>query len=118
MAGSEGLTMMKRLFIVALCCMTFIIIACGATKQQSTASNPANSQANKNQTSGAQANDTKVDNADAMDTKASKLTPHKISMAGGKSLTLNLPSDFDIVIAAQGLKRPRFFAKSPDNRIF
>jgi glucose/arabinose dehydrogenase len=98
--------------------MTFTIIACAATKQRSTASNSANPQANINQTSGAQANDTKADKADAMDTKALKLTPHKIPMAGGKSLTLNLPSDFDIVIAAQGLKRPRFFAKSPDNRIF
>jgi hypothetical protein len=118
MAGNEGLRMMNRLFTVALCCMTFTIIACAATKQRSTASNSANPQANINQTSGAQANDTKADKADAMDTKALKLTPHKIPMAGGKSLTLNLPSDFDIVIAAQGLKRPRFFAKSPDNRIF
>jgi glucose/arabinose dehydrogenase len=47
-----------------------------------------------------------------------KLTPHKIALGGGKSLTLNLPADFEITLAAQGLKRPRFFAKSPDNRIF
>jgi hypothetical protein len=31
---------------------------------------------------------------------------------------LNLPSDFEIIPAAEGLKRVRFFAKAPDGRIF
>jgi glucose/arabinose dehydrogenase len=106
--------MKRRLFAVVLCCLIFTIIACGVTKQESTASNSASphsdTQANKE--------DAKGENETAIDTKVLKLTPHKVSLAGGKILTLNLPSDFDIVIAAQGLKRPRFFAKSPDNRIF
>ena len=46
------------------------------------------------------------------------LTPHTITLASGKSFTLNLPEGFDISIAAQGLKRVRFMAKSPDGRIF
>ncbi len=48
----------------------------------------------------------------------SRLTPHRISLANGRSFNLNLPSNFEISIAAQGLKRIRFMAKSPDNRIF
>jgi glucose/arabinose dehydrogenase len=49
---------------------------------------------------------------------APKLVPHRISLANGKSFDLNLPEGFDIRVAAQGLKRVRFMAKSPDNRIF
>lgn len=47
-----------------------------------------------------------------------RLTPHKISLATGATFNLNLPAEFEIMPAAQGLKRPRFMAKSPDNRIF
>jgi glucose/arabinose dehydrogenase len=47
-----------------------------------------------------------------------KLTLHKISLADGKTFELNLPEDFDITVAAEGLKRVRFMARSPDNRIF
>jgi len=43
--------------------------------------------------------------------------PHSIRLANGKSLVLKLPANFTINIAAQGLKRVRFMAKSPDNRI-
>jgi glucose/arabinose dehydrogenase len=50
--------------------------------------------------------------------KAIKLTPHRISLLSGKSFDLNLPEGFEIRVAAQGLKRVRFIAKSPDNRIF
>lgn len=103
---------MKRMFAVVLCCLTFTVLACATTKQPSVASNSTEPQADKNQTPA------KTENETAIDTKPLKLTPHKIALAGGKSLTLNLPADFEIVIAAQGLKRPRFFAKSPDNRIF
>ena len=39
-------------------------------------------------------------------------------MSNGKKFTLNLPQEFDITVAAQGLKRVRFMAKSPDGRIF
>ena len=43
---------------------------------------------------------------------------HRIKLANGKSFDLKLPDGFDISIAAQGLKRVRFMARSPDDRIF
>jgi glucose/arabinose dehydrogenase len=49
---------------------------------------------------------------------AQQLTPHRLTLAKGKTLTLNLPSNFTISIAAQGMKRLRFLTVSPDNRIF
>lgn len=45
-------------------------------------------------------------------------TPHPLTYAPGKQITLSLPEAFDIGIAATGLKRVRFFAKAPDGRIF
>ena len=45
-------------------------------------------------------------------------SPHTLAYAPGKSITLSLPGLFDINIAASGLRRVRFFAKSPDGRIF
>ena len=47
-----------------------------------------------------------------------RLVPQKINLSGGKSITLNLPTDLEIIPAAEGLKRVRFFAKAPDGRIF
>ena len=47
-----------------------------------------------------------------------KLVPNKVTLKNGKSFNLNLPSDFEIIPAVEGLKRVRFFAKSPDGRIF
>ena len=49
---------------------------------------------------------------------AQRLTPHHISLANGKSFELNLPNGYEISVAVQGLKRVRFMALSPDNRIF
>ncbi len=49
---------------------------------------------------------------------AEKLTPHPIRLADGKTLTLSLPANFTINVAAQGLRRVRFMTRSPDNRIF
>ena len=46
------------------------------------------------------------------------LTPHHIKLANRKSFTLNLREGFDIAVTVEGLKRVRFMAKSPDNRIF
>jgi glucose/arabinose dehydrogenase len=43
---------------------------------------------------------------------------HHITLANGKSFDLKLPDGFGITIAAQGLKRVRFMARSPDDRIF
>lgn len=45
-------------------------------------------------------------------------TPHTLTYAPGKSITLSLPESFDINIAASGLQRVRFFAHSPDGRVF
>src|SRR6185503_8990051 len=47
-----------------------------------------------------------------------KLVPHQIKLANGKTFALNLPREFDISVAAEGLKRVRFMARSPDGRIF
>jgi glucose/arabinose dehydrogenase len=47
-----------------------------------------------------------------------KLAPHKITLKNGKSFSLNLPAGYEIIPAAEGLKRVRFFAKAPDGRIF
>lgn len=47
-----------------------------------------------------------------------QLTPHKVTLKDGTSFNLNLPEEFEIIPAAEGLKRVRFFAKAPDGRIF
>lgn len=47
-----------------------------------------------------------------------KLVPQQIKLKNGKQFSLNLPSDYEIIPAAEGLKRVRFFAKSPDGRMF
>jgi glucose/arabinose dehydrogenase len=49
---------------------------------------------------------------------AQTLTPHPVHLSKGKTLTLNLPGEFAIDVAAQGLRRVRFMAWSPDHRIF
>jgi glucose/arabinose dehydrogenase len=49
---------------------------------------------------------------------ALRLVPHTIKLANGKSFSLNLPEEFDISVAVQGLKRVRFMTKAPDGRIF
>jgi glucose/arabinose dehydrogenase len=47
-----------------------------------------------------------------------KLTPHRVALSGGRSFNLNLPEGYAVTVAAQGLKRARFMAASPDGRIF
>lgn len=47
-----------------------------------------------------------------------KLAPHKINLKNGRTFNLNLPADYEITPAAERLKRVRFFAESPDGRIF
>jgi len=51
-------------------------------------------------------------------TPAQQLTTHPLHLANGKSLVLNLPPNFTVNVAAEGLKRVRFMAISPDNRVF
>jgi len=50
--------------------------------------------------------------------QTSALTPHRITLGNGKTFELNLPGDFEIKVAAEGLKRVRFMALAPDGRIF
>jgi glucose/arabinose dehydrogenase len=52
------------------------------------------------------------------DNPAAKLTPRRITLQNGKSFSLNVPEEFEISVAAEGLKRVRFMAKAPDERIF
>jgi glucose/arabinose dehydrogenase len=47
-----------------------------------------------------------------------RLVPQKVTLKTGKSFNLNLPANFEVVPAAEGLKRVRFFAKAPDGRTF
>ncbi len=47
-----------------------------------------------------------------------RFRPHRITLANGKSYVLNLPEDYDITVAAQGMSRTRFMAQSPDHRVF
>ncbi len=47
-----------------------------------------------------------------------RLAPQKITLKNGRTFSLNLPADYEIIPAAEGLKRVRFFAKAPDGRIF
>ncbi len=47
-----------------------------------------------------------------------KLVPNRITLKSGRSFNLNVASEFEVVPAVEGLKRVRFFAKSPDGRIF
>ncbi|HEY0461264.1 MAG TPA: hypothetical protein VGC97_19165, partial [Pyrinomonadaceae bacterium] len=47
-----------------------------------------------------------------------RLVPHRITLKSGKTFSLNLPADYEISPAVEGLKRVRFFAKAPDGRIF
>ena len=54
-------------------------------------------------------------------TRPLNLTPNQITLTSGRSagtFSLNLPREFGISVAAEGLKRVRFMAKSPDGRIF
>ena len=53
-----------------------------------------------------------------VDSRPLKLTPHRIVLSKTKKFSLYLPAGFEITVAAQGLKRARFMAKSPDGRIF
>ncbi|MEO1094525.1 MAG: glucose/sorbosone dehydrogenase [Cyanobacteria bacterium J06638_28] len=46
------------------------------------------------------------------------LVPNAIALADGTTFNLSLPPEFQITVAAEGLKRIRFMAQSPDNRIF
>ena len=46
------------------------------------------------------------------------LTAHRIELDDGRQFDLQLPAEYTISPALQGLKRVRFFALSPDQRVF
>ena len=46
------------------------------------------------------------------------LTAHRIELDNGRKFDLQLPAEYTISPALQGLKRVRFFALSPDQRVF
>lgn len=46
------------------------------------------------------------------------LTEHQIQLKKKSPFALRIPQSYRISVAVEGLERPRFFAKSPDNRIF
>ena len=47
-----------------------------------------------------------------------KLVKHPVRLNSKLSIDLKIPEGYKIAIAASGLNRPRFFAKSPDGRLF
>src|SRR5678815_4857670 len=49
-----------------------------------------------------------------VDSRPLKLTPHQIVLSKTKKFNLYLPTGFEITVAAQGLRRARFMAKSHD----
>jgi glucose/arabinose dehydrogenase len=48
----------------------------------------------------------------------SRLVSQRVTLKNGKTFSLNIPTGFEIIPAAEGLKRVRFFAKAPDGRLF
>jgi glucose/arabinose dehydrogenase len=46
------------------------------------------------------------------------LLPHPLPAGHGRTITLSLPSEFNINVALTGLHRVRFFAMAPDHRLF
>jgi len=47
-----------------------------------------------------------------------KLRDAHITLSKGLQFSLKIPEGYQISVAAEGLKRPRFFAKAPDGRLF
>jgi glucose/arabinose dehydrogenase len=47
-----------------------------------------------------------------------KLVEHNISLKNNLSFNIKIPKGYNISVALEGLERPRFFALSPDGRLF
>ena len=115
--------MMKNGWMACLCCLLFAHNACaweqpGKPAEKEEKVSAEKSSPGKSSTGENQATKDKTDESNQIDYRAPKLTPHRIALNKTKGLTLFLPDDFDINIAAEGFKRPRFLVKSPDHRIF
>jgi len=50
--------------------------------------------------------------------QALKLVEHKVQLKKKLAFRLKIPQGYNISVAAEGLERPRFFAISPDGRLF
>ena len=53
-----------------------------------------------------------------LDTTPLRLVPASVGLADGRSVTLNIPEGYELKVAAEGMKRLRFLAPSPDGRLF
>jgi glucose/arabinose dehydrogenase len=106
---------MKILLILLI---FFCFCAGFACADEKPSSNVAKARSENANTSEGQADKAAQSKDNLPDTRAPKLTPHRLELSGGKSLTLYLPADYEITIATAGFKRPRFLVKSPDNRVF
>ncbi len=51
-------------------------------------------------------------------TAQTTLTTQTVKLSDGRSFNVRLPQGMEMIPAAEGLKRVRFFAKAPDGRIF
>src|SRR5688500_9864720 len=47
-----------------------------------------------------------------------KLIDHPVLLKNKLSINLKIPASYKISAAIEGLRRPRFFSKSPDGRLF
>lgn len=47
-----------------------------------------------------------------------KLVKHPVRLKNNLSFDLQIPQGYKLAVSAEGLERPRFFAKSPDGRLF
>ncbi len=56
--------------------------------------------------------------SDNIDKTPITLVPKTITLQDGKTFSLNVPEGYAIYPVAEGLRRVRFFAKSPDDRLF
>ena len=59
-----------------------------------------------------------ISDSTAVDSRPLRLAAHQVVLSKTRKFNLYLPRGFEITVAAQGLKRPRFMAKSPDGRVF
>ncbi len=46
------------------------------------------------------------------------LTAHPVTLADGRRFELSLPAEYELHVAAEGLRRVRFMAMAPDGRLF
>jgi glucose/arabinose dehydrogenase len=56
--------------------------------------------------------------ADSQQQRAPRLVPRRVELRGRAPFSLRLPEGYDVSVAAEGLKRVRFMALSPDGRVF